>query len=213
MNMPPIVSPQEWETARQELLVKEKELTRARDALNAERRRLPMVKVEKAYAFEGPNGPANLLDLFEGRRQLFIQHFMFHPDWDAGCRSCSAWTDQVARGHLNLLHARLTTLAIVSRAPLAKIEPFRERMGWSIPWYSSYGSDFNYDYGVTIDEEVAPAVYNYRTREDHEAAGTGYYFLDLTPLGRQEPWEKPEGRARTAPSAGGPIPYPDEYGE
>lgn len=163
MDYPPVVSREEWLAARRALLVKEKEATRQRDLLNAERRRLPMVEVGKEYVFEGPDGRATLLDLFEGRRQLVIVHFMFDPSWDAGCSSCSFSVDNI--GHLSHLHSRDTTLAVVSRAPLAKITPFRRRMAWTFPWYSSFGSDFNYDYHVTLDESVAPVQYNYRDAE------------------------------------------------
>jgi predicted dithiol-disulfide oxidoreductase (DUF899 family) len=160
MDDPPVVSRAEWLTAREELLAAEKEFTRQRDALNAMRRRLPMVELDKKYVFESQGGPAQLPDLFEGRGQLLIYHFMFHPDWDEGCPSCSLVVDNV--GHLAHLHARDTTLALVSRAPLARIEPFRQRMGWTLPWYSSFGSDFNYDFHVTLDLAVAPVEYNYR---------------------------------------------------
>ena len=180
--LPKIVSQAEWRAAREELLVKEKELTRARDRLNAERRRLPMVEVEEDYMFEGPEGTASLPDLFESRRQLIVYHFMFDPSWDAGCRSCSAWVDQIARGHLQHLHARETTLALVSRAPLIKIDPFKKRMGWTIPWYSSYDSDFNYDYHVTLNEAVVPIEYNYRTKAQHVQAGTSYYVDGKQPI-------------------------------
>jgi predicted dithiol-disulfide oxidoreductase (DUF899 family) len=180
MSLPQVVSEEEWLVARKELLAKEKEATRARDALNAERRRLPMVKIDKEYVFEGPDGKLSLLDLFEGRPQLIIYHFMFSPDWDKGCPSCSAWADQVP--HLAHLRARGTSLAAVSRAPLAKIEPFKERMGWTFPWYSSFGSDFNYDFHVTLDESVAPLEYNYRTRAEHEQAGTSYYMQGEQPF-------------------------------
>src|SRR6266436_3575114 len=128
MDDPPVVSPEQWLVARKELLAKEKELSRQRDALNAERRRLPMVEIDKQYAFEGTNGTDGLPDLFDGRGQLLIYHFMFDPDWDEGCPTCSFLTDNI--GHLAHLHARDTTLALVSRAPLTKIEPFRQRMGW-----------------------------------------------------------------------------------
>jgi predicted dithiol-disulfide oxidoreductase (DUF899 family) len=157
---PRVVSREEWLAARKQLLVREKEFTRQRDALNAERRQLPMVEIDKQYVFEGQDGQASLLDLFEGRGQLLIYHFMFEPDWDEGCKSCSYLADNV--GHLAHLHARDTTLVLVSRAPMAKIEPFRQRMGWTIPWYSSHGSDFNYDFHVTLDEAIAPVEYNYR---------------------------------------------------
>ena len=147
----------------------EKELTRQRDALNAERRRLPMVEIEKDYLFEGKDGKASLLDLFEGRGQLLVYHFMWLWDEGQGCPSCSFLVDNI--GHLAHLHARDTSLAVVSRAPLATSEPFRERMGWDVPWYSSFGSDFNYDFHVTIDQSVAPVEYNYK---DLEALGPGW---------------------------------------
>jgi predicted dithiol-disulfide oxidoreductase (DUF899 family)/ketosteroid isomerase-like protein len=123
--------------------------------------------------FEGPRGPARLLDLFEGRRQLVVYHFMFDPSWDAGCPSCSFLTDNI--GHLAHLHARNTTLALVSRAPLKKIEAYRNRMGWSIPWYSSFGSDFNYDFHVTLDERIAPVEYNYTDKAVLLAKGESYF--------------------------------------
>src|SRR5918992_6192482 len=139
MNLPPVVSPAEWEAARQALLAKEKEAMRARDALAAERRGLPMVHIDKGYVFEGPDGEASLLDLFEGRRQLILYHFMFQPGasgWpDAGCDGCSMVVDNV--GHLAHLHARDTSLVLVSRAPVAQLEAYRTRMGWTVPWYSS----------------------------------------------------------------------------
>ena len=176
MSLPHVVSRDEWLAARKQLLVKEKQATRARDALNAERRRLPMVEIDKDYVFEGPGGEAGLLDLFESRRQLIVGHFMFDPSWDDGCPSCSAGADEVSGGLLEHLHARDTTLAYVSRAPLAKLEDYKARKGWTFPWYSSYGSEFNYDFHVTLDESVAPVEYNYRTKAEHDQAGTGYYF-------------------------------------
>jgi predicted dithiol-disulfide oxidoreductase (DUF899 family) len=160
MDDPPVVSREEWLAARKQLLVKEKEFTRQRDALSAERRMLPMVEIDKKYLFEGKGGSASLRDLFEDRGQLLIYHFMFDPGWDEGCPSCSYLVDSI--GHLAHLHARDTTLAVVSRAPLAKTEPFRQRMGWTVPWYSSFGSDFNFDFHVTLDQAVAPVEYNYR---------------------------------------------------
>jgi predicted dithiol-disulfide oxidoreductase (DUF899 family) len=169
MSLPPVVSRGAWVAARKQLLAKEKELTRLRDELNADRRRLPMVEIEKQYVFEGPDGPASLLDLFEGRRQLIVDHYMFDPSWDDGCPSCAGRVEQY--GNLAYLHARDTTMAVVSRAPLAKIQPFKERMGWTFPWYSSYGTDFNYDFHVTLDEAVAPVEYNYRTKAEWEARG------------------------------------------
>lgn len=174
MTLPQIVSREEWLVARKELLAKEKELTRARDALNADRRRLPMVEIDKDYVFEGPDGKARLLDLFDGRRQLIVYHFMFAPDWNEGCPSCSAGADEMSDGLQRHLHTRDTSFVYVSRAPLAKLQAYRERKGWAIPWYSSYGTDFNYDFHVTLDESVAPLEYNYRDRADFEAAGMAW---------------------------------------
>ena len=175
MSLPKVVSPEEWRAARIELLAKEKAMTRARDALSTERRELPMVKIEKDYGFEGPGGRARLIDLFEGRRQLIVGHFMFDPRWDDGCPSCSAGADEISDGLLAHLHARDTTFAYVSRAPLAKIEAYKARKGWTFPWYSSHGSDFNYDFHVTLDESVAPVEYNFRTEAEHEQAGASLY--------------------------------------
>jgi predicted dithiol-disulfide oxidoreductase (DUF899 family) len=210
MNMPPIVSSQEWETARLELLVKEKELTRARDALAAERRRLPRMAVENDYRFEGPNGEVSLLDLFEGRRQLIIYRFFFEPGvagWpERGCYGCSFVADQVANlAHLN---ARDTTFAFVSRAPQADIERWRTRMGWQqIPWYT-LTDDFDADFGVDEwhgtnaffrDGDRIFRTYFINNRGD-EAMGTTWSHLDLTALGRQEEWEdSPEGYPQTPP--------------
>jgi predicted dithiol-disulfide oxidoreductase (DUF899 family) len=173
MNHNPIVSRDEWLIARKQFLAKEKELTRHRDALNAERRRLPMVKIDKGYVFEGPGGKVRLLDLFEGRRQLIVYHFMFDPSWDEGCPNCSFLVDNI--GHLAHLHARSTSLALVSRAPLATIAPFKKRMGRTVPWYSSFGSDFNYDFHVTLDEAVAPVQYNYRDKAELVQKGETYF--------------------------------------
>jgi predicted dithiol-disulfide oxidoreductase (DUF899 family) len=160
MTDPQVVSREEWLAARTKLLGREKELTHLRDEINAERRRLPMVEIDKDYVFQGPDGEARLLDMFEGRRQLLVWNFMFHPDWDAGCPSCSLLIDNV--GHLSHLHSRNTTLAAISRAPYPKLAAYRERMGWSIPWYSSHGSDFNYDFHATLDPSVAPVEYNFQ---------------------------------------------------
>jgi predicted dithiol-disulfide oxidoreductase (DUF899 family) len=176
MSLPQIVSRDEWLAARKKLLAREKELTRLRDQLTADRRRLPMVEVTKRYEFEGPNGKVTLLDLFEGRRQLIVGHFMFSPEWDNGCPSCSAGAEEMSQGHLEHLHARDTTFAYVSRAPLAKIEAYKQRRGWTFPWYSSHGSDFNYDFQATLDESVTPIMYNFRDKEGHEKAGTAFYF-------------------------------------
>jgi predicted dithiol-disulfide oxidoreductase (DUF899 family) len=172
MTDPQVVSRDEWLVARSGLLAKEKEFTRQRDALNAERRRLPMVEIDKTYVFEGRDGTASLLDLFEGRSELLTYHFMFDPDWDEGCPSCSFVFDNI--GHLAHLHARDTTLVLVSRARIETIEPYRRRMGWTVPWYSSFGSDFNYDFHVTLDEAVAPVEYNYRALPDLGATWQGW---------------------------------------
>lgn len=181
MNLPQVVSREDWLTARKELLAREKELTRARDALNADRRRLPMVRVDKEYRFEGPNGPLSLLELFAGRRQLMVGHFMFDPSWTDGCSSCSAAAEELSPGLYAHLAVRDTTLVHVSRAPLDKILDYQRRRGWTFPWYSSYGSDFNYDYAVTMDSAVAPVIYNYKTLDEHRAAGTDYYFSGPQP--------------------------------
>jgi predicted dithiol-disulfide oxidoreductase (DUF899 family) len=209
-NLPRVVSPDEWRVAREELLAKEKEATRARDALAAERRRLPMVRFDKVYVFEGPDGEASLLDLFEGRRQLIVYHFMFAPGvdgWpDAGCDGCSLFVDNV--GHLAHLRARDTSFALVSQAPIRKIEAYRERMGWTIPWYSLAGNEFNADCGVTTgfglsvflrDGDDVYRTY-FTTGRGVEALGSNWTFLDLTPLGRQEEWEdSPPGYPQTPP--------------
>ncbi|HZC27013.1 MAG TPA: DUF899 domain-containing protein, partial [Actinopolymorphaceae bacterium] len=184
MSLPQIVSRDEWVAARKEFLAREKELTRARDALNADRRRLPMVRVEEEYVFEGSAGKASLLDLFEGRRQLIVHHFMFDPRWDGPCPGCASTADNI--GNLAHLNGRETTLVAVSRAPLAKLEAFRARMGWTFPWYSSADSDFNYDYHVTLDDSVTPVVYNFRTRAEHQEAGTAAMYVD-----GEQPFELP----------------------
>jgi predicted dithiol-disulfide oxidoreductase (DUF899 family) len=154
-----IVSRDEWTAARKRLLVKEKEFSRQRDALSAERRELPMVPIEKEYLFEGPEGRRSLADLFDGKRQLLTYHFMFGPDWgDEGCPACSFVADNFAGGLVHLA-ARDTAFAVISRAPLAKITPFKRRMGWTFPWLSSFGTTFNYDFQVTLDD--THAEYNY----------------------------------------------------
>ncbi len=176
MTLPEVVTEDRWVAARKELLAKEKELTRQRDALNTERRNLPMVEITKDHRFEGPDGEVGLLDLFEDRRQLIVGHFMFDPSWDDGCPSCTAGADEMSKALLDHLHTRDTTMAYVSRAPLAKITNYKQRKGWTFPWYSSFGSDFNYDFHVTLDESVAPLEYNYRTKADFEAIGQGDFF-------------------------------------
>lgn len=153
-----IVPREQWLAARKLLLAKEKKFNRERDALTAERRQLPMVHVEKTYAFEGPHGRRTLGDLFDGRRQLIVYHFMFDPVWDEGCPACSLVADHL-EGTLVHLAARDTSVAVISRAPLAKIERFKRRMGWDFPWLSSFGSDFNHDFHVTLDADHAE--YNY----------------------------------------------------
>jgi len=165
---PPIVSREQWLAERKKLLADEKELTKHYDRINAERRRLPMVKIEKEYVFEGPTGKPSLKDLFEGRRQLIVYHFMFDPSWEKGCSGCTGFVD--ALGNLSLLNKRDTTFVVISRAPLAKLEAYKAEKQWSIAWYSSFGSDFNYDFHVTLDPKVAPAEYNYRTKEEMAAA-------------------------------------------
>jgi predicted dithiol-disulfide oxidoreductase (DUF899 family) len=218
MNLPPVVSETEWQAAQEALRAEEKEATRARDALAAKRRRLPMVRIDKGYVFDGPDGTASLPDLFEGRRQLLLYHFMFGPSQDAGCNGCSMFVDQI--GHLAHLHARDTSFALMSRAPITKIEAYRKRMGWTVPWYSSFESDFNVDFGVG-PESPDPDVYQdgetfglsvflregedvfrtyFTTARGAEALGSVWTFLDLTPLGRQEEWEdSPEGYPQTKP--------------
>ncbi|CAN5619686.1 DUF899 domain-containing protein [soil metagenome] len=168
-NLPEVVSREEWLAARKGLLAKEKELTAAHDRLNADRRRLPMVRVEKPYVFDGPDGEVSFLDLFDGRGQLVMHHFMFAPEWDNLCSSCSSAADAIAG--LRQLHARNTTLVAVSRAPYAKLAAFSERMGWTFPWFSSFGSDFNYDFHATLDDRVAPVLLHFRSEAELAEAG------------------------------------------
>jgi predicted dithiol-disulfide oxidoreductase (DUF899 family) len=165
---PPIVSHEHWLSERKKLLAQEKELTKHYDRVNAERRRLPMVKIEKNYLFDAPGGELSLKELFEGRRQLVIYHFMFDPAWEKGCPGCTGYVNSI--GDLSTLDKCDTTFAMVSRAPLAKLEAYKERHGWTFPWVSSLGTDFNYDFHVTNDEKVAPIEYNYRNKEELEAA-------------------------------------------
>lgn len=208
--LPKIVSQEEWLAARGELLEKEKEATRALDALAAERRRLPMVRIDKDYVFEGKNGPVSLLDLFDGRRQLIVYHFMFDPSWKEGCVGCSMLVDGM--GNPAHLYARDTSLVLVSRAPLERIESFKKRMGWDIPWFSSFNSDFNYDVGATTDKGEISCLSVFLRDDDSvfrtyftAARGTdrlnaNFNYLDLTPFGRQENWEdSPQGWPQTPP--------------
>jgi predicted dithiol-disulfide oxidoreductase (DUF899 family) len=164
---PPITTPEEWLTAQKALLLEEKALTRHADRVSALRRRLPMVRLEKEYQFEGPNGLVKLQDLFEGHPQLIIYHFMFDPEWDDGCMGCTGYVD--ALGDLSLLAERNTSFALVSRAPFHKLESYRIKRGWNWPWFSSFGSEFNYDFHVTHNESVAPLNYNYVGKEALEA--------------------------------------------
>ena len=212
---PKVVSQEEWLAERMELLADEKELTRQMDRVNAKRRRLPMVKIEKDYFFEGPEGKKSLGDLFEGRHQLIVYHFMFDPEWEDGCSGCTGYVDAI--GDLSMLKERDTNFALISRAPLPKLEAYKARKGWSVPWYSSFGSDFNYDFHVTLDKNVAPPEYNYRLKpeiegEEHglsvffrsdgeifhtystygrgtESLTNAYTLLDTTPYGRQEDFQ------------------------
>jgi predicted dithiol-disulfide oxidoreductase (DUF899 family) len=172
MNLPKIVSEFEWVAAREEFLAKEKEATKQRDRLNAERRDLPMVEITKRYQFDGPDGPVGLPDLFDGRKQLIVYHFMFHPEWDDGCSSCTAGTDELSPGFIDHLHTRDTSYAMVSRAPLDKLDRWKREHGWQhIPWYSSGDGDFNYDFGVTIDASRGFDEYNFRTLDEYAAMG------------------------------------------
>jgi len=171
MSLPRTASREEWHAARIELLEKEKEMTRARDALNVERRNLPMVEIKKDYVFDGPEGKVTLPDIFEGRPQLIIYHFMFHPEWEDACPSCTAGTDELNDGFLDHLHTRDTTYAMVSRAPFEKLERWRAKKRWTIPWYSSFGTDFNYDFGVTIDASRGFDEYNFRSLDEYAAMG------------------------------------------
>ena len=172
MSLPKIASRDEWLDARRALMEKEKEQTRQRDALNIDRRNLPMVEIEQDYEFDGPDGKVSLLDVFEGRPQLIIYHFMFHPEWEDGCPSCTAGNQEINEGLLEHLHTRDTTYALVSRAPLEKLERWKAKQGWEhLPWYSSAGTDFNYDFGVTIDASRGFDTYNYRTLDEYAAMG------------------------------------------
>ena len=208
--MPPIVSRSEWEKARAELLVREKELTRLKDSVSAARRRLPMVEITKPYTFKSEDGRVSLLDLFDGRKQLILQHFMFGPDWKEGCDGCSMMAEHI--GPLSHLHAKDTSFVLVSRAELPKLVAFRERMGWKLPWVSSGGSTFNEDFHVTVNGEELQAVsvflrdgervfHTWQTfSRGEEPFMVVFDLLDLTPYGRQESWEdSPEGWPQRPP--------------
>jgi predicted dithiol-disulfide oxidoreductase (DUF899 family) len=219
MELPKVVSAEEWEATNDRIIAKEKEATRASDALAAERRRQPMMRVEKAYEFDGPEGKASLLDLFEGRRQLFVYSFMFGPNQEVGCDGCSMVVDQLT--DIRHLHARDTSFALVSRAPLEKLLRYRERMGWDdIPWYSWGGGDYGVDLGLS-PPEPQPGTYQdgemfglnaflrdgdeiyrtyFTTYRGIEVIGPVWSFLDRSALGRQETWEdSPEGYPQTPP--------------
>ncbi|MGW0163123.1 DUF899 domain-containing protein [Mycobacterium sp. NPDC003323] len=244
IGYPEVVSRELWLAARMRLLESERAVTHLRDAVNAERRRLPMVEVDKDYVFDGPSGEVGLLDLFEGRRQLYVHHFMWLDDLDQGCPSCTAAADLTfTESDRILLNAKDVTFACVSRAPYASIARYRDRHGWTFPWYSTRDGDFSYDFHVTLDPGRAAVQYNYKSHEelrrdgwteadlrgdwpgasvflrrdntvfhtystyarglDH--AAVGYPFLDLTPYGRQEPWEdSPPGWPQRGVAAGMP---------
>lgn len=213
---PKVVSQKDWTAAREALLAKEKELTHARDALAAERRRLPMVQIEKSYTFEGPGGKVGLVDLFEGRRQLLLYHFMFAPSvngWpSAGCPGCSMFTDNIGQFTPVHLNARGVSLALVSLAPIANIESYRKRMSWPHRWVSSANNSFNVDLGLTVPAEEhhglsvflrdGDAVFRtyFTSARGSEALGNVWGFLDATPYGRQETWEdSPPGWPQSPP--------------
>ncbi|XVV00479.1 DUF899 domain-containing protein [Actinosynnema sp. CA-248983] len=207
MTLPPIVSAQEWEAAREELLAEEKKVTRALDAIAARRRRMPMVEFDKPYVFEGVDGKKSLADLFDGRRQLIVYHFMMEPGSDHRCPGCSGIADSTP--HLSHVNARDTTYVMTSPAPVSQFEPYRVRMGWDIPWYSTTGSDFNADCGVgrgaglsvflrTDDNRVFRTYFTAERGLDN--LRTDLTLLDFTPYGRQETWENsPDGRPQTPP--------------
>ena len=208
MNLPEVVSREAWDAARSKLLLKEKQMTRARDALNAERRRLPMVKLEKDYFFASAGGEVSLPELFEGRRQLIVYHMMW-----VRCPGCSLLVDNI--GHLSHLHARDTTLVVVSRAAWRELDAFKQRMGWTVPFFSSHDSDFNNDFHVSPGEgsegeasgvsvflrEGRSIFHTYSTYDRGTDILNGTLnYLDLTALGRQEDWEEPRGRANSPAS-------------
>ncbi len=229
-----VVASKAWDAARKKLLLEEKKFTKLRDALNAKRRALPWVKVEKDYVFDAPGGKESLGDLFGGKRQLIIWHFMFGPDWKEGCSHCSLWADSF-NGNVVHMAARDTTMLAVSRAPLPKIEPFQKRMGWGFKWVSSFNTDFNYDYQASFSKEDfrrGKAVYNYKviqpfSDELHgvsvfykdgkdvyhtystysrgvDMLNNAYQYLDLTAKGRDEDWD--------SDFASGWVRHHDKYG-
>ncbi len=208
--LPTVVSAIEWQRSLDELTIQEKALTRQRDALSAQRRRLPMVRVESDYRFKGTGGESTLLELFDARRQLIVYHFMFQPEWDEGCPGCSWLVDSMT--HPAHLHARDTSLILISRAEVGQLHQYQERMGWDLPWFSSAGSDFNVDMGATVDgsdhhgvsvflrdgDSVFRTYYSGARGIEH--LGSHWTYLDLTPFGRQETWEdSPEGWPQSEP--------------
>jgi predicted dithiol-disulfide oxidoreductase (DUF899 family) len=212
--LPKIVSPGKWANALEKIRIKEKKATKARDALAAERKKLPMVRIEKRYSFDGPSGKVILQDLFEGRPQLILYNFMFAPDvsgWPtAGCPGCSMMVDNI--GQITHLHARDISVVLVSLAPLVNIENYKKRMGWNIPWVSSAGSDFNVDFGastakgetfrLTVFLKDGDEVFKTYVTQGRgvESLGSNWTFMDLTPFGRQEDWEdSPKGWPKTKP--------------
>ncbi|MEA5364924.1 DUF899 domain-containing protein [Amycolatopsis sp., V23-08] len=204
--MTAIVSPEEWQTARDALLVKEKEHMKAADALAAERRRLPMVRFDASYPFDGADGKVSLLDLFDGRRQLIVYHFMLHPGDEAGCPGCSLLVDNLP--HLAHLHARDVTLKVVAPATLPEIERYKARMGWDVPWVSAHGTGFTEDcgvgggFGVSVFRREGDEVYRtyFTTGRGGEMFLASHRYLDITPLGRQEAWEE-DSHGDDAPSS------------
>jgi predicted dithiol-disulfide oxidoreductase (DUF899 family) len=241
---PDIATRDAWLADRRRLLAREREVTHLRDAVNAERRRMSMVKVDKDYRFEGPDGELGLVEMFDGRTQLYVHHFMWIDAIDRGCPSCTAAADLTfTERDRRLLNAKGVTFACVSRAPYASISRYGREHGWTFPWYSSRDNDFTYDYHVTLDPSRAPIEYNYRSLDELHADGwtdedlrgdwpgvsiffrngdevfhtysayargldhtaVGYPFLDMTPFGRQEPWEdSPSGWPQGSVAAGVP---------
>jgi predicted dithiol-disulfide oxidoreductase (DUF899 family) len=208
--MSQIVSQAEWQSAISNFRNKEKEQMRRQDALNAERRRLPRVKIEKSYELTGADGKVGLLDLFEGRKQLIVYHFMYGPDAQNPCTGCSMMVDNM--GHISHLHARNTSLVLVARSPYERLVALSERMGWQMPWYSSFGTDFNKDFdaitdngemfGVSVFIREGDDIYRtyHTTKRGAEYLGSIFTYLDLTPMGRQELWEdSPEWVPQTPP--------------